>query len=305
MDKAEAEKKVRSIAIFYLIRSEADTEKFPMTRLRHLCALSTIITEAERITSQYAPQAWNNYKHMNRTDFPLSSVNLAGINNKMELSLEERRKFYRAIFRFESYCQVFFHGEELLFRGDTDYRRVCFEEEAGNIQDTNIVNDFYSIVYYVYDQHWSLLDNVINHLGTETMCPPNGIEAAEGDYLERQFDLKNRDWVQRQFHLCRFRYRTHLETHKFVHYLVSQGLSTLFTLKRMSIEDLISFTIATFYRVSLSHHPVILMVNGVELYRKGIVGDNGWMPWLYIDSVIYRIDGGWKCADFLGSKACR
>lgn len=295
--REEAEKKVRSIAIFYLTRSETDTEQFLMNKLGHLYALSTIITEAEWITSQYAPQAWNYYKHMNREDLPPLYVDPASLSNGMELSLREKQKFSRAVFRFESYCQAFFRGEEMLFKGDTDSRRVCFEEEAGIPEDTNIVNTFYSIIYYVFDQHWSLLGNVIEYLGAAATPPPNGIEAAETDDLEHRPEFKDRDRVLRQLHLCRFRYRTQLEMHKLVHYLLSQGLSTLFDLQRMSIEELTSFTLATFYRISLSQHPVILMINGVGLHRKGVVWGDGWMPWLHIDTVPYRIDGGWKSAE--------
>ncbi|RSL48524.1 hypothetical protein CEP54_012871 [Fusarium duplospermum] len=297
LDREEAEKRVRSITIFSLTHSETDTENFLMRRLAHLCALATIITEAEWITSQYAPQAWNIYQNLNRHDLPLDSVDPACQSTGIELSLEERLKFYRAVFRFESYCQAFFRGEELLFKGDIDSRRVCFEEEAGITEDTNIVENFYSIVYYVYDQHWSLLGNVIEYLGTTAIPAPNGIEAIEMRSLEHEAYFKDRDWVLKQFHLCRFRYRTQLETHKLVHYLLSQGLRTLFALQKMSIDDLTRFTISTFYRISLSNHPVILMINGVGLHRKGIVGGDGWMPWLYNDIVPYRIDGGWKCAE--------
>jgi hypothetical protein len=296
LDREEAEKKVSSIAIFYLTRSETDTEQFLMSRLGHLYALSTIITEAEWITSQYAPQAWDYYKHMNREDLPPLCVDPASLSNDMELSSREKQKFSRAVFRFESYCQAFFRGEEILFKGNTDSRRVCFEEEAGITEDRNTVNNFYSIVYYVFDQHWSLLGNVVEHLGATAIPPPNGIEADEADYHERGLDFNDRDWVLRQLHLCRFRYRTQLETHKLVHYLLSQGLSTLFELQRMSIEELTSFTLATFYRISLSQHPVILMMNGIDLHLKGIVGGDGWMPWLHINSLSFRRDDGWKCA---------
>ncbi|RMJ17642.1 hypothetical protein CDV36_002680 [Fusarium kuroshium] len=199
--------------------------------------------------------------------------------------------------RFESYCQAFFRGEDLLFKGDTDSRQVCFEEEARITEATNIVENFYSIVYYVYDQHWSLLGNVIEYLGATATPPPNGIEAIEMRSLKHEAQLKGTNWALRQFHLCRFRYRTQLETHKYVHYLLSQGLSTLFELQRMSIEDLTSFTIAAFYRTSLSQHPVVLMMSGIDLHRKGIVGGDGWMPWLYINSVSYRRDGGWRSAE--------
>lgn len=290
--KEEAEQKVRSMAIFCLFRSEADTEEFLVTRLGHLCALSRVITEAGWITSQYASQAWNNYKNLNRTDWPLNCVNQTAASIDMELSLEEERKFSLAAFRFEVYCQAFFRGEEVLFQGDTFYRQVCFEEEAGITNDTNIVSDFYSIVYYVYDQHWSLLGSVIENLGATATPAPNGSEAVEARCLEHESYFKDRDWVLRQFRLCRFRYRTQLETHKLVHYLVSQGLRTLFALQRMSIDDLTNFTISTFYRISLGQHPVILMINGVDLHRKGVVGGDGWVPWLHINTVPYRIAGG-------------
>jgi hypothetical protein len=287
----EAKKKTRRMIIFYLLHRDANLSALLPTRLSGLCALSTVLAEAEWVISNYAPEAWANMQH----EDPFRWAERRAQRSALELSVTERRKFHNALFLYESYCQAFFHNEEILFEEDEGLRRFFFDEYGGNVD----VRDFYSIVYFVFDQHWSTLHNVTANLGpaaTSSYNNSNTNESVEANAIRNRHGFYSSAVAQSELQLCRFRYRAQRDMHKYVHYLTSQGLGTLCALHWMSLEDQTRFTLASFFTVSLSQYPTVFMVNGIEGFGKGIMGDDQWMPWVNCEFVSYKMAEGWPCA---------
>jgi hypothetical protein len=113
---------------------------------------------------------------------------------------------------------------------------------------------------------------------------------------------RNNSGKQWQLYIRQFKDHTRLEMLKFTHFLLSQGLSMLFNLQCMDISEQTEFALPAFYRVSKNHHPVVLMVNGIDLYRKGTVEERPWQPWKGIEYPSYRSLGVWKSGEAFWDK---
>ncbi|KAJ3527465.1 hypothetical protein NM208_g10688 [Fusarium decemcellulare] len=292
----EAEQTIIPVLLSHLARQDQAAPLPLSTKLSVICALSTLAGESAWVISNYATEAWQNMTFYCQEIRPFMRKDNKQARNDLELSVEEKKKFYNALFRFEGYCQAFFQHQEILFKGD-EYSRELFFRVRNSVEHVDVlIEDFYSIVYYIYDQHWSMLYNVVRHLGSTSTAPYNIDEEVAANKIRAQASSVPLVRVQSDLYLCRFQYRTWIQLHKYIHYLTSQGLGMLLRLQRMSIEDQTAFTLASFFDVSLSHHPVVFMVDGIDGHRKGILGDNLWMPWVYSQLEDFRDPDGWKCA---------
>ncbi|KAJ4246835.1 hypothetical protein NW762_013387 [Fusarium torreyae] len=211
------------------------------------------------------------------------------IETTVVLSKLEQRKFLEASLYFQCYCRLFFVGQETLFKRNKSLRELFFQAAEKSSITPRI---FYCIVYYIFDQHWSMLSNVIAKLDSEEV----GVQALEAESVG--FDGSFTEPTTERWHMYadRFRRRTRLEMHKFIHYLLSQGSRMLFDLQSMDLCEQTRFTLQTFYQVATNHHPVILMVKGIDLLRKGTVEVDSWQPWEYIECQSYRSLETWQRA---------
>ncbi|KAF4989252.1 hypothetical protein FDECE_14778 [Fusarium decemcellulare] len=289
----EAEKPIMFILATHISRREQVAPLPLSTKLSVICALSTLGAESAWVISNYAPEAWQNMTLHLREMGAFTRRGNNQVSNYLELSVAEKKKFYGALFRFEAYCQAFFQHQEILLK-EHDYTRLCFFQARTNAEHINLVGNLYSIVYYIYDQHWSMLNNVIRHLGSAATAPSNIDEEAAMNKIQAQPSSASDVEVQSNLHLCRFQYRTWIDMHKFIHYLTSQGLGMLLRLQRMRIKDQTAFTLASFFDVSRSQHPVVFMVDGIDGHPKGIMGDDRRMPWVYCEEEDFRDPDGWK-----------
>ncbi|KAL6400258.1 uncharacterized protein AUP68_15954 [Ilyonectria robusta] len=200
-----------------------------------------------------------------------------------KLFVTERRLFQDALFRYENYCQAFFHNRDFHFEGDNTLRSFLMLQSPclDVLFPRNTAERFYSIVHYIYDQHCSIVRNVVNSLGSLAIPPPDQTEAAEATGIKRAARTPLSNDAPFQLHICRFRHRSTLETHNYIHYLTSQGFGMLLALQRMNIHAQRDFTLATFFQVSQSGNPVVLLVDHVDGHRAGIIGCDRWMPWVH------------------------
>lgn len=212
-----------------------------------------------------------------------------------KLFVTERRLFQDALFRYENYCQAFFHNRDFHFEGDDTLRSFLMLQSPclDVLFPRNTAERFYSIVHYIYDQHCSIVRNVVNSLGSLAIPPPDQTEAAEATGIKRAARTPLSNDAPFQLRVCRFRHRSTLETHNYIHYLTSQGFGMLLALQRMNIHAQRDFTLATFFQVSQSGNPVVLLVDHVDGHRTGIVGCDRWMPWVHS---WYNIPGMWQYA---------
>ncbi|KAH6989573.1 hypothetical protein BKA56DRAFT_514037 [Ilyonectria sp. MPI-CAGE-AT-0026] len=219
-----------------------------LTRVPILSALLELVLEADWIISDYSSQAWekmqDKFEHQHRQGYPGPFL-----RKPLKLCVTERRLFQDALFRYENYCQAFFHNRDFLFEGDETLRSfLMFQSPCLDIYfERNMAERFYSIVHYIYDQHCSIVRNVVNSL----------------------------------------------ETHNYIHYLTSQGFGMLLALQRMNIHTQRDFTSATFFQVSQSGNPVVLLVDHVDGHRTGIIGGDRWMPCVHS---WYNLPGMWQYA---------
>ncbi|KAM5368722.1 hypothetical protein ACJZ2D_009388 [Fusarium nematophilum] len=264
------------------------------TKIPILSALLELALEAEWVISDYSTQAWEKMQDSLETrDFRWIVEPFP--RKTLQLSVAERRSFQDAIFRYESYCQAFFRDQDFLFEGDETLRSMLLSQPPcpPKLHASTATARFYSIVSYIYNQHCSIFRNVADSLGALAI-PQHGQTEATGTARAHLDDARFSDDTRIQRQICRLKHRSQLEAHKYVHYLTSQGFGILLALQRMDIEAQRGFTLSTFFQVSQSGSPVVLLVNQVDQYRKGIVGCDRWMPWVDSEGVSRN---GWQLAE--------
>lgn len=181
-----------------------------------ICALSTLAVDIGWLTSSYMAQAREQlFKYHRRPeDWP-------------EVSSKEHLRFINAACRFESYVQAFFHAGQPLFPRDLDLRHLLFSPSVCGAEGENCTTEtFYSIAYYIYDQHCTMMKNIMSSLGVKETCLVGGRTQDR-----RKLRLRN----------CK-----QIEVNKYVHYLTSQGLGMLLQLQSMALQDQLHFVLWTF-----------------------------------------------------------
>lgn len=88
--------------------------------------------------------------------------------------------------------------------------------------------------------------------------------------------------------------QTRVEMLNFAHFLTSQGLGMLYRLQCMDQLAQTEFMLDWFYTVSRSPDPLVLMVNGIGLPRKGTLEARPWQPWEGIEGQSYRTQAPWR-----------
>ncbi|KAF4957079.1 hypothetical protein FSARC_11410 [Fusarium sarcochroum] len=276
----EAELKVKAVSLPHLFRQDAHFALSGWNKLSFICSLSRLLVEVEWITTSYAPKGWHNMQMSEDGVFPGPWVK-DQVETTLNLSKLEQRKFLEASLHFECHCRIFFLGQETLFKRNSGFRDLFFQAADKSSITTN---DFYSITFYVFDQHWSMLKNVMAKFDYEA----DSLKAPGAERMGSSGSLSEPTIERWQMYEDRFRRRTRLEMHKFIHYLLSQGSSMLLELQSMDLCEQIRFTVQTFYQVATSHHPAILMVRGIDNLRKGTVEADPWQPWEHIECQSYR-----------------
>lgn len=286
-----------AIATYRDVVASNSPTQLPAT-LSNVCALWSVIEEGEWITEEYSPEAWENMKSHLQNDRPWGQPiprESADIAERIELTDTERQKFLVAACRFESYCQAFFDHQTMLFEEDHDMRRLLFEEGSVFSVYTNI-ESFYSILYYIYNVYWVLFFSVIDFLRVSPQVLTDSQETAEANAILARYAGQPAEAAHPELQLCRFRHRTIMEMHKYIHWLVCQGMGMFAAVRRMSLEDRVEFVLASFFSITVTPHPTVLLLNAIEGHRKGIVGNDKWIPWVYCDIVSYDRPDGWHCA---------
>ncbi|KAF5575620.1 hypothetical protein FPCIR_13038 [Fusarium pseudocircinatum] len=243
--------------------------------LSTICALSTLAIDVVWLTTSYISQAREElFRYRPSEDWPI-------------VSFTERQKFINAACRFESYVQAFFHMEQPLFPRDESIRRLLFAPRLCDLESRNpfyAMETFYSIVYYIYDQHCTMMNNIKLHLKVRIKAIID-----DGD-LD---DTQGADERQRQ----RLRTCGQIEVNKHVHYLTSEGLGMLLHLQSMDLDEQSRFVLSNFESVLDSRHPNVLMVHGIELYKIGTVEKHSRNPWLYCENVFEINPDQWQWAE--------
>ncbi|CZR40643.1 uncharacterized protein FPRO_10233 [Fusarium proliferatum ET1] len=214
-----------------------------------ICALSTLAVDIGWLTSSYMAQAREQlFKYHRRPeDWP-------------EVSSKEHLRFINVACRFESYAQAFFHAGQPLFPRNLNIRCLLFSPSICSAEsEYNATRTFYSIAYYIYDQHCTMMKNIMSSLGVKETCL--------------------------------------IEVNKYVHYLTTQGLGMLLQLQSMTLQDQLHFVLWRFESILDSSSPNILMVEGIELYRIGTVEKHSWNPWVHCEDVFEMDSEEWKTAD--------
>jgi hypothetical protein len=201
-----------------------------------------------------------------------------------EVSSKEHQKFINAACRFESYVQAFFHIEKPLFPRDLNIRRLLFAPCLCGAQgELYATKTFYSIAYYVYDQHCTMLQNIISHLRLgET--PISGTAQDTTQTTEERQKRRLQNCIQ-------------LDLNKYIHYLTSQGLGMLLHLQSMALQDQLRFVLSNFESILDSRYPNILMVHGIDLYKIGTVERHSWNPWVSCEHIFEIGSDQWKWAE--------
>lgn len=264
------------------------------TRIPIISALLKLVLEADWIISDYSSQAWEKILHKFEVEhghwYPVPLP-----RKPLKLLVTERRVFQDVLFRYENYCQAFFHNQDFLFEGDETLRSFLMLQSPclDVLFPRYTAEKFYSIVHYIYDQHCSIVRNVVNSLGSLAIPPLDQTEAVEAAGIKRAARTVLGNDALFQLHICRFRHRSTLETHNYIHYLTSQGFGILLALQRMNIHAQRDFTLARFFQVSQSGNPVVLLVDRVDGHRAGIIGSDRRMPWVHS---WYNPPGMWQYA---------
>ncbi|KAG5766758.1 hypothetical protein H9Q72_005186 [Fusarium xylarioides] len=242
--------------------------------LATICALSSLATEVGWLTTSYIAEAREElFRYRSPEDWP-------------KVTFREFQRFISAACRFESYVQAFFHMEQPLFPRDESIRRLLFAPHLCDLESRDSMyatETFYSIAYYVYDQHCTMMNDIKRHLSVSMKAIIN-----DGDSDNTQVA----DERQRR----RLRTCAQIEVNKYVHYLTSEGLGMLLHLQSMDLEDQSRFVLSNFESVLDSRHPNVLMVHGIELYRIGTVEKHSWNPWVDCKDVFEINPGQWKWA---------
>ncbi|EXM26160.1 hypothetical protein RAB80_012721 [Fusarium oxysporum f. sp. vasinfectum] len=218
--------------------------------LATICALSTLSIDVGWITTSYISQARAQILRYRRRseDFP-------------DVSPKEHQMFINAACRFEGYVQAFFYIEEPLFPRDESIRRLLFAPCLhGSYDFIRANNTFYSIAYYIYDQHCTMMQNIMNSLRVSETCLVSG---------------RTQDRQKRRLQNCK-----QIEVNKAWRLKISHGLCY-----------------RTFESILDSRYPNVLMVHGIELYKIGTVEKHSWNPWVDSDVVFEIMPDQWKWAD--------
>ncbi|KAF4441592.1 hypothetical protein F53441_11996 [Fusarium austroafricanum] len=288
-------KKIADAAAPYITSGTSMQYQLHGLSLSALSSLLSVGDDAEWLVANYAPYA---QKRLFDSETDIFS------NERTEVVLSEKEwgRFLKASFHFESYCQMFFREEVLLFERDQIKRSVMFRKRmCKSGQQSTGIEMFYSILFYVYHQHWSIFRNVAKHL----------------DMLIRQLNspVSSQAYVAKaripvygdNLYIFLSRFRT-MSRHghkrqKYLHYLASQGLRMLRNLQRMSIEEQAIFTLPKFFEVSRSKDPAVYITADPRGFHLGTCGPNSWLPWQYLDDQFTDADdyeqwtGTWASAE--------
>ncbi|KAL6925366.1 hypothetical protein FSST1_002640 [Fusarium sambucinum] len=177
------------------------------------------------------------------------------------MSANEKRRLVEAALHFETYCRMFFVNAKILFKRNESIRQRFFQASSC-VKHTA----FYSIAYYVFDQYLSMMSKA-----TATLSALN--ESNQKSRFEQQ---------------------TRLEMLNFAHCLTSQGIGLLYKLQCMGSIAQTEFMVEWFYEVSQSNDPLVLMVNGIDLHRKGTLETRRWQPWEGIELESFRSSPSWR-----------
>ncbi|KAI7759118.1 hypothetical protein LZL87_013240 [Fusarium oxysporum] len=235
--------------------------------LATICALSTLAIDVGWLTTSYISQA---------------RAQLFGYHTRpgdlLEVSSKEYQRFINAACRFESYVQAFFHVGKPLFPRDLNIRYLLFPPYICSTEGGHrATRTFYSIAYYIYDQHCTMMQNIMSSLRVSETCLASG---------------RTQDRRKSRLQNCK-----QIEVNKYVHYLTSNGLGMLLQLQSMALHDQLRFVLWTFESILDSPYPNILMVHGIELYNIGTVEKHSWNPWVHCEYVFEITPDQWKWAE--------
>ncbi|KAL9565670.1 hypothetical protein ACKAV7_009852 [Fusarium commune] len=235
--------------------------------LATICALSTLAIDVGWLTTSYISQA---------------RAQLFGYHTRpgdlLEVSSKEYQRFINAACRFESYVQAFFHVGKPLFLRDLNIRYLLFSPYICSTEGGHrATRTFYSIAYYIYDQHCTMMQNIMSSLRVSETCLVSG---------------RTQDRRKSRLQNCK-----QIEVNKYVHYLTSNGLGMLLQLQSMALHDQLRFVLWTFESILDSPYPNILMVHGIELYNIGTVEKHSWNPWVHCEYVFEITPDQWKWAE--------
>ncbi|KAF5699737.1 hypothetical protein FGLOB1_11200 [Fusarium globosum] len=240
-----------------------------------ICALSTLAVDIGWLTSSYMAQAREQlFKYHRRPeDWP-------------EVSSKEHLRFINVACRFESYVQAFFHAGQPLFPRNPEIRYLLFSPSICTAEsEHNSTHTFYSIAYYIYDQHCTMMKNITSSLGVKETCLVGG---------------RTQDRRKLRLRSCK-----QIEVNKYVHYLTTQGLGMLLQLQSMALQDQLSFVLWTFESILDSSSPNIVMVRGIQVYRIGTVEKHSWNPWVHCERVFEMDSEEWKTANAFWDRGWR
>ncbi|RGP81161.1 hypothetical protein FLONG3_698 [Fusarium longipes] len=159
-----------------------------------ICVLSTLAIDIGWLTTSYTSQVREQLSRYHRRPEELP-----------EISTEMHLRFVNVACRFESYVQAFVHAGYPLFPRCLTLRSLLFSPFICSAErEENVTRTFYSIAYYIYDQHCTMMKNIMSSLGVNEACLVGGRTQDR-----RIFRLQN----------CK-----QIEVNKYVHYLTTQGL---------------------------------------------------------------------------------
>lgn len=223
--------------------------------LATICALSTLAIDVGWLTTSYISQVHKQYEfYRDQESVP-------------KVSFKERQRFINAGCLFESYVQAFFHMEQPLFPRDESIRPLLFAPRLCGLESSPQIHakeTFYSIAYYVYDQHCTMMNNINRYLSVATQ-PISSKDKDNSQELEERQKWRLLNCKQ-------------IEVNKYVHYLTSEGLGMLLRLQSMELEDQTRFVLSNCESVLDSRHPNVLMVPGIDLYEIGTLEEHSWNP---------------------------
>ncbi|KAF5980615.1 hypothetical protein FBULB1_5143 [Fusarium bulbicola] len=266
--RSEHREKIVSLILWSCINSHNTHHSVShRASLATICTLSTLAIDFGWLTTSYISQARENILQYHGCPelWP-------------EISSEERLRFFNAACRFESYVQAFFHGDQPLFSRDLAIRYLLFSPDTYIVEGENCaIRTFYSVAYYIYDQHCTMMKNIMSSLTMNETRLLVGGRAQD----RRKLRLQN----------CK-----QIEVNKYVHYLTTRGLGMLLQLQSMALQDQLHFVLWTFESILDSPQPNILLVHGIELYRIGTVEKHSWNPWVHCEDVFEMDNDEWKTA---------
>ncbi|KAF4967043.1 hypothetical protein FSARC_5334 [Fusarium sarcochroum] len=231
------------------------------TQLRGLCILWATVLEAVDTLSNYSTEALKEITKI------MSSVKglPEGTESNKELMATERRRFQHALFHYDGYCQAFFRDEEVLFCNNNLLRRYYLSPMLRGPEQGIAVEQFYSIIYYVYNQHWLLMSSVAHRLRDSPDWPHQRFSMENPNKtIDEKVDISYFSWLvtERNFK------DGDIKLHEYLTYLTSQGLDLLSKLQSMNIADLTEFTLSTYHRIHNSSQPAFLLTEVLGVGRR-------------------------------------